>query len=244
MEFVDLHCHMLCGVDDGAKNEVEMYAMLDMAYSDGTRHICLTPHFHPSHAESDATRYDKVFQTLSDYAKAKYPALTLYRGNEALYPPHIVDELASGLCKTLGGSRYVLIEFWPNVDAFAMTTALRQLRHTGYIPIVAHAERYTCLYKQPKLAYTLANDYGVCFQINASTLRRNLWDHERRFAHKMIRQGLVVAISSDAHNTQDRQPILSLAYKRVAKKHGQTTAQQLFYQLPLDILQDKVLVLR
>ena len=60
----------------------------------------------------------------------------------------------------------------------------------------------------------------------------------------MIRQGLVVAISSDAHNTQDRQPILSLAYKRVAKKHGQTTAQQLFYQLPLDILQDKVLVLR
>ena len=232
--FVDLHCHMLCNTDDGASSEEEMYEMLDMAYEDGTRHICLTPHADPM-SETQRARADDAFAKLSLYAK-KYPDMKLYRGNELFFSHDAIAALKAGAFFTMNGTRYVLVEFMPNVSRFDMAFALRQLTGAGYFPLVAHVERYVCLYRHIDFMFELAENDGVCFQVNASSLLGKWGLRAKRFAWKAVKSGVVVAIASDAHSVTHRKPQLRRAFTAVEKEMGQEAALQLFRGLPLAVL--------
>lgn len=237
-EFVDLHCHMLFDTDDGAVTEQEMYDMLDMAYDDGIRHICLTPHVKPF-ADGENERYaDDAFAKLNVYAK-KYADMKLYRGNELFYSHNALDALASGKCLSLNGSRYVLVEFLPNVNFYDFSFALHQLSGGGYLPLVAHAERYACLHKRLALLPELSEKYGVCFQVNCSSLLGDWGFRAKRFAWKALKSGVVAVVASDAHGSVHRKPLMSRSYRLVEKECGHEMARMLFYECPLAILEGK-----
>ena len=111
MCFTDLHTHILANVDDGAENEAEMYDLLDTMYRDGTRCICCTPHYHPGYyGENQKKSLDK-FQQLSKYADSRYPDLKLCLGNELHYSQGCLEWIEKGFCRTLNGSRYILVDF-------------------------------------------------------------------------------------------------------------------------------------
>ena len=144
-EFVDIHCHMLSGVDDGAQSDEEMRLMLDAAYSSGTRVLCLTPHFNPTYYGMNKEASSEAFERLSSYAAEKYPDMLLRLGNELNYFFGAEEYIVSDECRTLDGGRNILVDFQFGISFFEIKTALFRLKSTGLVPIFAHAERYDCI---------------------------------------------------------------------------------------------------
>jgi len=236
--FVDLHCHMLSHTDDGAKSDEEMYAMLDASYADGARDICVTPHFNtyvwPGTPEAAAVAFEK----LTAYAK-RYPDLRLWRANELFYQQDAPAEIAAGHCLTLGGGRFVLVDFSADVSYFDLTHALKNLQSHGCLPVLAHAERYTCLCKHPEHAEAIAREMDIPIQINASSLFGAWGFASRRAARRMIRRRLCTVVASDAHGIERRRPGLSRAYAYVRRHCGEEEADALFYENPLALLENR-----
>ena len=103
--YFDLHSHILCGVDDGATDAEEMFAMLRMAYEDGTRAICLTPHYSPYLFGDTTESSAEAFAVLVAYAKKHYPDMHLYLGHELGYYEGSIEALNAGECRSLANGR-------------------------------------------------------------------------------------------------------------------------------------------
>ncbi|MBO5789753.1 MAG: hypothetical protein J6V82_01495 [Clostridia bacterium] len=239
-KFVDLHTHILSRTDDGALDKEQMYAMLDMAYEDGTRALCATPHYFPKLFGDNTEAADRAFAELVAYS-AKYPDFTLYRGNELYYTHENVQAAFEGKCLRIADSRYLLLEFDPDIGFFDMRAALSAVAGRGMFPLLAHTERYTCLYKDPERLELLRAQECACFQVNASSLFGGWGRKCAKFALYLIKRGYASVVASDAHGTEQRKPILSGGYAFVARKFGEATAQMLFYENPLMILENKPL---
>lgn len=219
MQLADIHLHALYGVDDGARTAEEMYQILDASYADGIRCICLTPHFHPGffghHQEHGAERFDALCREASE----RYPGLRVYLANELCYDHGCAGWLASGECRTIGGTRYVLVDFLEGDRRELILNGLHDLLNAGYHPVLAHAERYR------KLRHDLSDiadlrQNGVVIQINAGSVLGRGSFGERRRSRRLLDRGWVDLISSDAHNVDTRPPGLSECHAYLTKKYG------------------------
>lgn len=214
--FFDLHSHMLCGVDDGAQTPEEMYAMLEMAYEDGTRALCLTPHYSPFHFGDTSQKALESFELLQAYVQKNHPDMRLYLGHELGYHSSCLESLKSGRCRTIAGSRYVLVDFPETVSFFEIEKAMDMLQASGYIPILAHTERYRCLFgKLSWLNYYV--DCGGIVQVNASSITGDWGWQVKKQWKKLFRAELVQLISTDAHNLTTRPPKMSACMKYLKK---------------------------
>ncbi len=234
MFYSDIHSHLLFGVDDGATDEAEMYALLDRAYTCGTRELALTPHFHPRYYGENGEAAERAFALLSAYAAEKYPDMVLRLGNELNFYSDCTDAIASGACRLLGG-RYLLMDFRPSVDLYTVRYAMDRMLGAGYRVILAHVERYAAL----RGKYDLLNSYcqrGALLQVNAASLvlprgLRDKWHLRRLFA-----QCPVAAVASDTHNATDRACLLDRAETVLTKRYGRETAERLLWDNPHRIL--------
>ncbi len=217
MQFFDLHCHMLCDVDDGAKNAETMFAMLEMAYEDGIRAICLTPHFSPYLFGDTLKSSEKSFAILREYVAKKHPDMRLFLGHELGYYHGELDALNENKCRMMAGSRYVLIDFPESVDFFEIQNTVDQLRGAGYSIILAHTERYRCLFRQFGWIEQYVDEGGVV-QINASSVNGDWGKGAAKQWKKLVRHGLAHIISTDAHNLDTRPPKMSVCLPFL-KKH-------------------------
>ena len=207
--YFDLHTHLLCGVDDGATSEKEMFAMLDMAYADGTGAICLTPHFSPYLFGDTYESSQAAFEVLREYAEKTYPNLKLFLGHELGYYDGCIEALDRGKCRTLAGSRYVLVDFPEDVEFFQIECAIGRLRSAGYRPVLAHAERYRCL--AAHMAWvTEFHESGGVVQVNAADVVGGWGRSAKALWKKLVREHLVDIVSSDGHNLTSRQPKMSV----------------------------------
>lgn len=230
MELVDLHCHALFGVDDGPADLAGARAILDGAYRGGTRHLCLTPHFNLPLFGDNRTQALTAFLPLAELAPERWPGLRLYLGNELRWHPSAPEWLRGGLCRTLNGTRFLLVDFPRTEAAGTISQALTTLLELGYRPVLAHAERYE------NLRWDLADlrnfrQQGVVIQVNAGSLLGGL-----RRAEAIVEAGLADLAASDSHNLTTRPPCLDEAYRRTARRWGPETARALFYIKPLELL--------
>lgn len=208
-KFFDLHSHILCRVDDGATSEEEMYQMLDRSYADGVRGLCLTPHFSPAMFGDTRENSEKAYALLSAYAKEKYPDLELYIGNELGYYDGCQRALEAGICRTMAGSRYVLVDFPEMVEFITLRSGVGLLQRSGHKVILAHAERYRCLYHHFDWIREFANAGGVV-QLNASSVEGAWGIGAKRQWKRLMREGIAHIISTDAHNLTTRPPEFSV----------------------------------
>lgn len=141
------------GVDDGAKDEDEMLAILDAAYQSGTRLLCCTPHFHPGYWGHNRERSAAAYDRLTAAARDRYPDLRLHLGNELRYSPGCVSWLREGDCRALGQTRCVLADFSSDAPARLIESGLGSLLNAGYTPVLAHAERYEAQHKNLELMF-------------------------------------------------------------------------------------------
>lgn len=145
MRLTDIHCHLLPKVDDGAKDKEEALKLLEMEYAQGVRKIIVTPHYRIEMFETDKEEIEHQYRWLKTAAKQLYDDLELYLGCEYHANSQMLEDLKTHRRETLAGGRYVLVEF-SGMDSFAkQRKQVRELTGAGYIPIIAHAERYECL---------------------------------------------------------------------------------------------------
>lgn len=235
MKLADIHIHALFGVDDGADTEEKMYRMVDASYKDGVRFLCVTPHFHPGYYGDNQASTKSAFSLLSQYVTAHYPDLTLALGNELHYSPNSITWLKEELCHTMNGTRYVLVDFGNNEQADVILGAMAKLLNLGYIPILAHAERYRKLERSFTDLMVLRND-GVIIQVDTQSLLGEFGRFELRRSHKMIKLGLVDIVSTDAHGLSKRPPNLSAAYQLIKTRYGAPLADNLCYHNAIQLL--------
>lgn len=215
--YVDIHSHILHAVDDGAANLAEARKMLELAYSEGIRIICTTPHFHPGSHEGQRMLIEERLTELRRLAADCVPGLEIVPGNELHYGESAVAALNSGACRCLGSGRYVLVEFHPGREYTHLREGLNRLITSGYIPILAHVERYTCLKKQTSRVSELIQ-MGAYIQVNAKSV---LSRQTSRWVKGLLQDELVHFIATDSHNARDRAPQLKACGAYIAKKYGE-----------------------
>lgn len=235
MEFTDMHCHMLFGVDDGPKTEEEMYQMVEAAYADGISTICLTPHYHPGYFGNNRTATDQAFELLQSYVLRHCPCLQLFLGNELRYSPDCISWLEEGCCRTMNQTRYVLVDFSEQESEKAIIAAIEQILNAGYIPILAHAERYRNLdIRHQRLQEFREN--GVLIQIDVQSLFGVFGFSAKYKCKAILTRKLADLVSSDAHDFLSRPPLLSKGYEYISQKYGTTYAEDIFRKNALQIL--------
>jgi len=238
--FFDVHCHLLPGIDDGAKNMEETLAMLEVAYEEGIRHMFTTPHFHPRRGEADACAIENVFGKVQALAEERFPELKLYKGNEIYYQQDTKDMLKSGKVLTLAGSDYVLVEFSFSTDKKQVKQAVGQLMMAGYLPVIAHVERYDGLLGEYDFIQSLV-DAGAYIQINSDSVTGEMGMVRKRFVKKLIKSDCVHFIGTDAHDSVGRAPCIEKCAAYLKKKFDEDTMNMLLYYNPWMIVKNKII---
>lgn len=233
----DMHCHIVPGVDDGAKNVEVSMAMLRMEYEDGVRGMIITPHYRRGMFETSPGRVHESFQKLQIAARKEYPDLTLYLGCELHSNMELAELLASRPYLTMADSSYVLLEFSEHDSAKYIRERVHHVLSLGYNPILAHVERYEEVRKNFGFAEDLVS-MGADLQVNAgSILGKSGWK-AKRFCRKLMEEGLLGFVGSDAHDTKNRAPDMGDCAGYVAKKMGEAYADMIFREHPMRIIAD------
>ena len=228
--FCDLHCHILYGVDDGAQTIDDARALIDGAYSSGTRTVCFTPHYNPLR-ELESAGAEETFRSFSAEMKAKYPDLTLCLGAEILYHQRIADSISRGACRTLNGTRFVLVEFLPDDDGDFIVQSVEAVAARGYTPILAHAERYHDFLSCPGYAISLA-EQEIPIQLNVRSVIGGNGRRVKKFCHLLLKEGAAAVIASDAHDPEYADARLGEGFRYVSSKFGSEYARALFCTTP------------
>lgn len=202
---IDIHTHILPGVDDGARNLTESVELAVLASRQGIGAVIATPHgSFGKHRRSLREDYERLLLEVRQEVKKELPDFEIYLGQEHLYREGLEEKLLSGEALTLAGSGYVLVEFAPETPYAAMNRGLRNLTVSGYTPVLAHIERYGCLRDEKNLK-TL-REGGCLFQMNYASLSGNFLDKDVRWCRKQVREGRLHFLGTDLHRTDYRPP--------------------------------------
>ncbi|MBQ8617806.1 MAG: hypothetical protein IJ418_09915 [Clostridia bacterium] len=226
--FVDIHQHLVFDMDDGARSFEESKNMICLAYEQGVSHIIATPHCIPGVQEFHMERFKKNLQLINDWCREQKKPVSVHMGAEVYYTPHTVQWLTDGRVPTLASSNYILIEFSSNASYDEIVRASRKMTNAGYLPVLAHVERYRYLRNKKHLA-RLKEDYPVLIQMNADTFLRRNTIFEENWLRQVLEMELVDIVASDAHNTTNRLCQMSKCHSYFMKKYGQRVADQLHY---------------
>ena len=234
MEYTDIHTHIIPGVDDGAVSMEQSVLMLERAYNEGVRNIIATPHFGVRNTGYRPEIYEENLNALMSYASEHCPNMKLFRGNELYYGPGIFSGLEDGMANTLAGSRYALVEFPFVTDFEEMFHGVRKFLTSGYIPIIAHVERYRDYIGKLVNLEDLVSQ-GALVQMNCSTIV-NEWKRgfmgKKSWPIKALKAGLVHFIASDCHDMGERAPQMLKAAECLEEIVGREKAEEILVGNP------------
>lgn len=236
--YFDIHCHILPGVDDGAKDMDETRRMLLMAYDEGIRVIVATPHFHIGNKSDGNESLKAVYEEVRLIAENALGDFKLILGNELFYSPDIIDALRKGEALTIDDTRYILVEFAPVAPYQEIRDGLNHCIYSGFIPILAHTERYLCLNKNIDLVGHLIK-LGTYIQINLSSLLRGHYNTNAKLCRKLMKRDWVHFLGTDAHGAYVRAPRAMEAIMYLERKYTEATVNKLLWENPMRMLENK-----
>lgn len=234
---IDIHSHIVFGLDDGAKTIEESVEIAKKAYQTGTRVMVATPHFRELYSYEE-TKYEENFLRLRERLSDEKIDLKLFVGNEAYLDENLLECLINGKCKTMAGSSYVLIEISYGASMHMVKNMLFAIMLQGYKPIIAHAERLVERRKDMNFVKEL-NAMGCLLQMNGGALFGLGRPWKKHWLWKSLRENMVNFIASDTHDLLRRGPELKRAYKRVKKRLGKETADNLFIRNQLSMIKNE-----
>ena len=229
---VDIHCHILPGIDDGPKSWELTAAMCRVAGDDGVTHIVATPHCNDEFAY-DRDRYIDMLGQLSDAGEGK---LTFSLGCDFHFSyDNIQDALAHPRRYTIGESQYLLVEFSDFGIPPEAKHNLLSISSSGMVPIITHPERNRPLLNKPEMVLEFA-EQGCLVQVTANSLTGYWGSRSKNMAEWLLKRQAVHVIASDAHDPTHRTPVLSEARKVVTELAGTEVADALFVKNPAAIV--------
>lgn len=238
IELIDMHNHILFGVDDGAQDLETSLEMIRIAYEDGIRSLLLTPHCHPRRGMAPVEDIYEHFEILREAANQKFPDMMLFLGREVYYSSENIEVLAEREDLRINGAGNVLVEFSTNTPAAYISNTISDITLMGFTPIVAHIERYACIIEHKHLIEEIKSK-GAYIQVNADSVMGENGYAVQKIVKWLLKNELIDFIASDAHDTSNRTPELSKCYQYVAKKYGNEYAYELFCGNAIEILEEE-----
>ena len=237
MKIIDIHTHILPGIDDGAKNWDTCLEMLKNSAKNGVEQVIATPHKLPWKESASPDEVRKLCAEAKQKLFEKHAiTMDIYPGNEIYYNVDTIQNLKKGMMLTLADTRYILVEFDTNAPFQVFCRAVKDFQNERYIPIIAHVERYACL-RQPEKMQEL-REMGALFQMNMRTFQGGILDANSRWARKCLRKKQIDFLASDMHDATKRSPVLKEELYWVQKKLEPQYQKSLLYKNAQKILDD------
>ena len=237
-QFVDIHCHILPGVDDGSQTPEETKAMLQKAWDEGIQIMVATPHYHKQRGKNDIELIKKQLLLTRKLAKEVHPKMQICLGMEIYYGEDVPELLKEGRVVSIRKSRYILVEFSPGDEFQYILNAVRKLQMSGHTVIIAHIERYNCLRKDISNVEYL-REMGAYLQVNTGSITGSYGRSVKKFLREVLKAHLVQLVGTDAHGSERRTPKMQEAYKEVVKRCGEGYADQIFGQNAKKVLRNE-----
>jgi protein-tyrosine phosphatase len=231
--FVDLHCHYVPGIDDGVRNADEGVALLAALAKLGFERVIATPHMRPGLFDNRREDIERAFAALEPRLSAPgLPATAL--SSEHYFDDVVYQRLLDGQALPYPGGRAVLLEFYEIDFPPMVARCFAELRRRGLLPVIAHPERYRCLWHSPETLERLV-DSGAATLLDAAALVGKYGRQPQRTAETLLEQGLYHAACSDAHRPEDVADV-ARGLSRIEELYGAAELEFLFDQGPRAIL--------
>ena len=237
---IDIHCHILPGLDDGPRTMDESLSMARMAVEDGIRGMLCTPHWHPMLWPNEREAVFQAVKGLQTRLDDEGIALRLWAGSELNLDVSIAAGLEEGRLGTLNGGPWILLELPGAVPPRGIDEFFWELRQRGYRVILAHPERYDYVRRDPACLFRWAT-MGVAMQVTASGLLGRFGEEMASLCRLLLEHRLVHFLASDGHGVRSRRPLLRQAVDLAAEAVGEGAANRLVHDHPLSVLRGESL---
>lgn len=234
---IDLHSHLLPGIDDGAPDLDISLKMARIAADDGIQVMACTPHIYPGMFENSGPDIKLRVAELQAQLNEAGINLKLTWGADAHVAPDLMEKLKSGAAPSLNDTRYFLLEPPHHVAPPKFSEFAFSFLAAGYVPVITHPERLSWI-KEHYEAFCDLSDKGVWMQITAGSLTGRFGQAARYWGERMLDEGRVHILATDAHSPDRRPPLLAEGREAAIRWVGKQEAQHLVETRPLGILKD------
>lgn len=232
---IDLHCHILPGIDDGSTDLEMSLAMARIAVADGTRVLACTPHIYPGLYMNNSAGISAARDALQTHLDEQGIDLTLVTGADVHLVPGLLQGLREGIVPPLNNTRYVLLEPSHHVAPPRFAEQVFSLVAAGHVPVITHPERLTWI-KDHYQTFVDLTRQGAWMQVTAGALTGMFGARARYWAERFVGEGMTHILASDAHSSSRRVPVLSAGLAVAERLVGAQEAQQLVQGRPAAIL--------
>jgi protein-tyrosine phosphatase len=235
---IDLHCHILPAIDDGADVLETSLAMARMAVDDGIGVLACTPHIYPGLYENDAPGIRRAMVALQRALDEAGIPLKLVIGADVHLAPDLAERIEAGQVPTLNDTRYLLLEPPHHVAPPRFEASVFDLIAAGWVPVITHPERLSWVEPHYEAFRRLVHA-GAWMQITSGSLTGRFGRHAQRVAERMLDDGLVHILATDSHGVKRRPPLLAEGREAAAHRVGAEEAWHMVYTRPRGILQNR-----
>jgi protein-tyrosine phosphatase len=237
---IDLHTHVIYGIDDGARDFDEAQEMIRIAQANGTTKMVATSHYIPETYSYTQEAYYEKLNKLRQWIVNEHMNFQLIEGNELFLTRPSVQDLLQQKCLTINKSRYVLVEVTSFMKLQKVEELLDLLQHNGYIPIIAHIERLNWILEDFNCIQQWYTK-GYVFQVNAESIVNKRYKENYKSAHELLKKGYVHIVASDGHRSNHRRPVLLEAYNHITQICGLAYADSIFHRNQQIILDNGII---
>ena len=227
-KMVDMHCHILPGVDDGSGDMEESLEMLRIAEKNGIVKMILTPHYKESHHNASIETLRSRLEELRDRAGKEGIDVQLALGNEVMYFSDFQERYEQGRILTLNGTDRLLIEFHPQDEYSYIRNAVDEVLGAGFTPVLAHVERFNSMVAEPDRVMELKN-IGCEIQMNAVDYMGAIGSRVRKYLMNLLSTGAIDYIGTDAHDAKTRKPDVGKCLKDLYSRYDETYIRAITY---------------
>lgn len=235
---IDIHCHMLPGIDDGARDLKVALQMARLAVDDGITLTVCTPHIYPGVFENTHEGIREATAAFQRELDTAGIPLKLAYGADIQIVPELVEGLRDGRLPTINGSRYFLFEPPHHIVPPGMLDLIHSCLAASYVPIITHPERLTYVdsfYDQ----FVEAHRMGAWIQLTGGSLLGVWGPRVKKMTERFLKDGITHIIASDGHNLKNRTPTLLEAKSAASRFLAAEEVERLFHERPQQVVTDQ-----
>ena len=235
---IDIHCHILPNVDDGSESLEESIAMAKIAESEGITKIVNTSHCHFDFKYKKGNELKLELEKFNQVLKEENINIEVLLGNELYYTSDLIERFNELDFFSMNNSKYILMEFSPINFPKNIEDVIYEIKIRGYIPIIAHAERYKQVQEDVNIVFDCIKE-GALIQVNASSILGKNGENVEDTSKKLLDNNMVHFVATDAHSSNRRRPLIKDSYNYILKNYGKEVSEKLFIENPTAVIENR-----
>lgn len=235
---IDIHCHILPNVDDGSESLEESIEMAKIAESEGITKIVNTSHCHFDFKYKKGNELKLELEKFNQVLKEENINIEVLLGNELYYTSDLIERFDELDFFSMNNSKYILMEFSPINFPKNIEDVIYEIKIRGYIPIIAHAERYKQVQEDVNIVLDCIKE-GALIQVNASSILGKNGEKAEDTSKKLLDNNMVHFVATDAHSSNRRRPLIKDSYNYILKNYGKEVAEKLFIENPTAVIENR-----